>query len=103
MTKRLLIFIFAASLMMAPAQMLGASDASYEMAQDINDEVTITVNGQTVTICGAQGETLEVISLTGRKVMSVRIDSPAQRIELGVPKGVYILKVGKVVRKVSLK
>ena len=103
MTKRLLIFIFAASLMMAPAQMLRAADASYEMAQDINDEVTITVNGQTVTICGAQGETLEVISLTGRKVMSVRIDSPAQRIDLGVPKGVYILKVGKVVRKVSLK
>ena len=89
--------------MMAPAQMLGASDASYEMAQDINDEVTITVSGQMVTISGAQGETLEVISLTGRKVMSVRIDSPAQRIELGVPKGVYILKVGKVVRKVSLR
>ena len=103
MTKRLLIFTFAASLIMAPAQMQGASDASYEMAQDINDEVTITVSGQTVTISGAQGETLEVISLTGRKVMSVRIDSPAQRIELGVPKGVYILKVGKVVRKVSLR
>jgi maltodextrin utilization protein YvdJ len=103
MTKRLLIFTFAASLMMAPVQILRAADASYEMAQDISDEVTITVNGQMVTISGAQGETLEVISLTGRKIMSVRIDSPAQRIELGVPKGVYILKVGKVVRKVSLR
>ena len=60
------------------------------------------INGQTVTISGAQGQTLEVISLTGRKLMTVRIDSPAQRIELNVPKGCYILKIGKFVRKVSL-
>lgn len=71
--------------------------------QQIEDEVTIIVSGQSVTISGAQGETLEVISLTGRCVMTVKIESPAQRIELNIPKGCYILKIGKVVRKISLR
>lgn len=69
----------------------------------MSEEVTIAVSGQTVTVSGAQGETLEVISLTGRRVLTVKIESPAQRIELNIPKGCYLLKVGKVVRKVSLR
>lgn len=68
-----------------------------------DDEAGIVVNGQTVFVTGAQGQTLEVVSLTGRKVMTVKIESPAQKIELNIPKGCYILKVGKVVRKVSVR
>jgi hypothetical protein len=70
--------------------------------QVMDDDVNITVNGQIVTVTGAQGETLEVVSLTGRRVMTVKIESPAQKVELNIPKGCYILKVGKVVRKVSI-
>ena len=76
--------------------------ADYAIEQAIDEEITIAINGQSVTISGAQGQSLEVISLTGRKVMTVRIESPAQRIDLNVPKGCYILKIGKFVRKVSL-
>ena len=83
--------------------MLKASEmADYAIEQAIDEEITIAINGQSVTISGAQGQTLEVISLTGRKVMTVKIESPAQRIDLNVPKGCYILKIGKFVRKVSL-
>ena len=90
--------------MLAPVTILKAADASYETVQrDIDDEIIISVNGMSVTISGAQGETLEVVSLTGRRMMTVKIESPAQRIDLNVPKGCYILKVGKVVRKVSLR
>ena len=89
--------------LMIPASMLRASEmADFAIEQAIEEDITISINGQTVTISGAQGQTLEVISLTGRKLMTVRIDSPAQRIELNVPKGCYILKIGKFVRKVSL-
>ena len=80
MTKRLLIFTLSA-LMLAPVTILKAANAPFEtVQQDMDDEVTISVNGT-----------------------SVSIDSPAQRIDLNVPKGCYILKVGKVVRKVSLR
>ena len=69
----------------------------------MDDDITITVSGQTVTVTGAQGKTLEVVSLTGRRIMTEKIESPAQKIELNVPKGCYILKIGKVVRKVSVR
>lgn len=91
------------AMLMIPASMLKASEMSdYAIEQAIDEEITIAINGQSVTISGAQGQTLEVISLTGRKVMTVKIESPAQRIDLNVPKGCYILKIGKFVRKVSL-
>ena len=101
--KRLLVYAFSMAMLMIPASMLRASEmADFAIEQTIEEDITISINGQTVTISGAQGQTLEVISLTGRKLMTVRIDSPAQRIELNVPKGCYILKIGKFVRKVSL-
>lgn len=71
--------------------------------EQIGTSVTISVSGQTVLVAGAQGETLEVVSLTGRQVMTVKIESPAQRVELNVPRGCYILKVGKVVRKIQVR
>ena len=103
MMKRLLVYAFSMAILMIPASMLKASErADYTIEQTIDEEITIAINGQSVTISGAQGQTLEVISLTGRKVMTVKIESPAQRIDLNVPKGCYILKIGKFVRKVSL-
>jgi hypothetical protein len=64
---------------------------------------TLTVNGNSVSIQGAYGKTLEVVSLTGKTVANYKIEGPAQRIELNLPKGCYILKVGKVVRKVTVR
>lgn len=66
-------------------------------------EPVLTVQNSTVTVTGAAGQTLEVVSLTGKSLLTVRIDSPSQRIDLNVPKGCYIIKVGKVVRKVSIR
>ena len=104
MRKRLIVYAFSMAMLMIPASMLRASEiVSFAVEQQsIEEEITISINGQNVTVSGAQGETLEVISLTGRKVMAVKIESPVQRIEINVPKGCYILKIGKVVRKVSL-
>lgn len=92
------------ALLLTPVTMLKAADMPFEeMQQEMGEEVTITVNGMSITVRGAQGQTLEIVSLTGRCVMIVKIDSPVQRIEPNVPKGCYILKVGKVARKVSLR
>jgi hypothetical protein len=85
-----------------PVNTWAESPDPFIVEQTIDDDINISVNGQTVTVTGAQGFTLEVVSLTGRKVMSVKIESPAQRVELNIPKGCYILKIGKVVRKVSI-
>lgn len=75
--------------------------SSEALADD--ERVTISVSEQTVLVSGAQGERLEVVSLTGKVVKTIVIDSASQRIELNLPKGCYILKVGKVARKISVR
>jgi hypothetical protein len=63
----------------------------------------LSVDGNTVSVQGAAGMTLEAVSMTGRVVATCKIEGAAQRIELNLPKGCYILKVGKVVRKVTVR
>jgi len=74
------------------------------VAEQIEEQMPqLSVDGNTVNVQGAAGMTLEVVSLTGRAVATYRIEGPAQRIELNLPKGCYILKVGKVARKVTVR
>jgi hypothetical protein len=86
-----------------PVLVKAAEAEMLQTEQTLDDDITISVNGQWVTITGAQGLTLEVVSLTGRQIKTIKIESPAQRIELNIPKGCYILKIGKVVRKVAVR
>ena len=103
MTKRLLTLAFVAALSLALPTALKAATVepvAFEQTEE-NEDVKISVSQSTLRIIGAQGQVLEVISLTGRHVMSVRIESPAQKVELtNIPKGCYIIKIGKVVRKI---
>ena len=81
---------------------VAAAQMELGVLEQVDDQPGVTVNDRTVYITSAQGETLEVFSLTGKRVASFRIESPSQRIELNVSKGCYILKVGKVVRKITV-
>ncbi len=103
MKKSLLIFSMSLTLMLAVPSLVAAISVAPGIEEFVDEDITITVNGQTVTVTGGQGQTLEVVSLTGRRVMAVKVETPAQKIELNVPKGCYILKIGKVVRKVSVR
>lgn len=103
MTRRILKYAFAMTLSLTvPVLAIASEMAAPEVAAE-QAEPVITVQQSTVTVTGAAGETLEVVSLTGKVLMTARIESPSQRIELTVPKGCYILKVGKVARKVTIR
>ena len=103
MTKRLLTSaLLVACLFMLPMS-IQASQSEFVGIEQIDEknDVQISVSRSVIHITGAEGQVMEVISLTGRHVMSVRVESPAQKIELtNIPKGCYIIKVGKVVRKI---
>ncbi len=106
MQKKILL-IFSAFLMLSAQASASSMVMEIEMgvAEQVEPERQISINmdGNIVSVTGAADMTLEVVSLTGRHVASYRIESPAQRLELNLPKGCYILKVGKVVRKVTLR
>ncbi len=80
-----------------------AAEMEFAAVEQVDDQADVSIEGQTVCVTGAQGQELIVVSLTGRQVMKVTVESASQRIELNIPKGCYILKVGKVVRKIQVR
>lgn len=82
---------------------MGYANMPIEDIEASINAVNITFSQSSVHITGAQGQTLEIYKITGVHIDKVRIDSNDKTFELNLPKGCYILKVGKVVRKVSIK
>ena len=81
-----------------------ASAENMGIAEQVEENTpTIKIQNNCVTIQDAQGLVFEVMSLTGKAIAAYKIEGPSQRIELNLPKGCYILKVGKTVRKVTLR
>ena len=99
--KKILFIALAMTLLATPASSYAQTDS--ETIESTFSGITLTVTGNKVHISGANGETLEIFNLTGVKVSSVTIDSTDKTLTLNLPKGCYILKVGKVVRKVSIR
>ena len=98
MNRKLYTILLAAAATFAVPVVADAMTAEAQVASNIDErEVKITVVHNAATIEGAAGKTLEVTP-----VMKVRVDNDVQRVELNLPKGCYILKVDKVVRKVSV-
>ena len=56
-----------------------------------------------VHVSGALGEVMKVFNLTGVEVATTRIDGADKTITLNIPKGCYLLKVGKLVRKIYIR
>jgi hypothetical protein len=71
--------------------------------EDVQSSVTISVNESTLHITGAAGLTLQIFNITGVSISQIKIDSADKHIELNLQKGCYILKIGKLVRKISIK
>ena len=65
--------------------------------------VAITVNGSQVRVANAEGKTLEIFNLAGVRISTVKIDSEDKTLNLNLPKGYYILKVGNIARRVSIR
>lgn len=101
MARRFLLLLFVISFcslpnMAAPLYELGV----YEQIDE--PQINVTLDGSKLHINGAEGLTLEIVSLTGKRVAITKISSFSQSIELNIPKGCYILKIGKFVRKISI-
>ena len=105
MMKRILILTFSvAALWLVPAT-VSAAPAYFAGVMELSDEeeVDVVYSAGSLTVKGAEGLVLQVVTVTGNVVLHKRIDSPEQKIELNIPKGCYIVKVGKVVRRVYVR
>ena len=65
--------------------------------------ISLSLTETTLHVTGANGQVLHVYNVAGVRVMSVKVEGQDKKIELNLPKGCYIVQVGKVVRKISIK
>ncbi len=101
MRKAILLLYALLLAVAAPSSLKAAETVEGRIVAETDSEaVSISVEAQTIRVEGAEGQTLKVFALSGRLLMTVRIVSPSQRMEWNLPKGCYIIKVGKVTRKV---
>ena len=68
-------------------------ESVYEQQIGDNAKVSVNIQNSAIVVKGAAGYDMEIISLTGRRMMKVRIENNSQRIELNVMKGCYIVKI----------
>ena len=67
------------------------------------EAVQLTVSGSQVRICNAAGQQLEIYDLAGMRVKTIKIDSDDKTFHLNLQRGCYFVKIGKIVRKVSIR
>ena len=84
-----------------PATMHAAE--SIEIIDNDFENVAISVAGSVLHVTGAQGQNMQVYNVAGVCVMNVKIDGQDKLFDLSLPKGCYIIKIGKTVRKISIK
>lgn len=101
MTKYILSLLFLVVAGVAPAMARPICNVEI-IEQEQKAEVSV-ISGSTIRVTEAAGQTLYVYNVAGVVVQSFRVDGQDRHYDLNLPKGCYIVKVGKTVRKISVK
>jgi uncharacterized protein YxeA len=99
--KKILCIILPLVLAISPA--IATETMDNDGIETSISTISITVTGNTVRISGTNGEDIEVFNLTGTKVTTIKTDTAGKTFTVNLPKGCYLLKIGKVVRKISIR
>ena len=102
MIKKILAISFISALFLGIPTVATANSAMEIIDNEFQD-ISISVSESTLHISGANGEFANIYNLAGVCVMSFRVEGVDKRYELNLSKGCYIVKVGKVVRKISIR
>lgn len=102
MANKVLAFLVCMVLATA-VPVVSQAETLIEIIDNDTQNIAISVNENTLHISNASGQVVYIYNVAGVKVMSVKVEGMDKKIELNLSKGCYIVKVGKVVRKISIK
>ncbi len=102
MNKQIFSIILSAILIVGTPAVVSAF-SGIEIVENDFQTINVSINESTLHVTGANGQTLYIYNVAGVRVMSFKVEGQDKRFELNLPKGCYIVKVGKVVRKISIK
>lgn len=101
MTNRIFTFFFAVALFFGGVSV--PASAAVEIIEQEFQSIYIAVNGSVLHVTGANNQVLYIYNVAGVCVKSIRVEGNDKHYDLNLPKGCYIVKVGKAVRKISVK
>lgn len=106
MRKLLYCFFFLLTFRRSPwhGQQDGRKQETAQKEQP-SSTIVLTVSAENrVRVQNAEpGSQMEVYNIVGVKLTTIRIDSTDVTVQVNLPKGYYIFKIGNVVRKVVIK
>ena len=103
MIKTLLSITLISSALLLGCPQAAEASASIELI-DVNQSNIIVVSGRNnVRVSGAAGKMLYIYDLSGKCVKAMRVDSADFHCDLSfLSKGIYLVKIGDVTRKLSI-
>ena len=103
MTKKIFTLLIALITLSFVLPTTVRANTAIELIDQNFQGISISVYGSVLRVEGANDETMYIYNVTGDRVMSVKIDGADKRYNLNLPKGCYIVKVGKVTRKIVIR
>lgn len=107
--KRFIFFILVSCLCFSFTALAQKQDKNQEkkaetVVEDSKDEIRLTVAGKKLIVENLpEEEVIEIFSVFGVKVHSLRVSAGTNEYQLNLSKGYYILRMGKLVKKVTIK
>ena len=102
MIKRLLSIFFVMTMVIGSSTVVRANTAVDLIDTDFQN-ITISVTESSIRVSGAAGQILSVYNVAGIRIAFVKVESADKHFDFNLPKGCYIVKVGKIVRKIAIK
>ncbi|BCS84200.1 T9SS type A sorting domain-containing protein [Prevotella herbatica] len=96
------IFILLIAFSALSTPLLASNTSQIEQIAEFND-INIYFAQNNLRVTGGEGLKLQIFNVTGILVVTENIDSTDKRFSLDLPRGCYIVKVGKLVKKISVK
>lgn len=103
MKKKIFASIVLAGMMAVGVPTMASAEASVLIIEQESQRITVSVSGSVLRVSGADGEVLHIYNVTGVRVMSIKVDGYEKGYTLNLPKGCYIVKIGKTVRKITIR
>ena len=98
--KKTLLILLSAVLLGAPVS--AYAFAGHEGIEQPSSTISIEIKNKEIRVSGANGKKIEIYNLTGVSISTILIESNDATFPINLSKGCYILKVGNVVRKISI-
>lgn len=102
MKKQIFIFAMISSMLLGVSFHASAMPGVEVVEQSLTD-INITLVQNNLHVTGASGQTLYIYKVTGVCVQCFKVEGNDKYYELNLSKGCYIVKVGNVVRKISIR